>query len=115
MLSTGNARTNYIQDYYTIVKENDEYKLNISSFIGKQKYNNKDQEKYGVYINLESTSVYMDYQLYKITIKNSTENTIMLDTRKRTDQTYIENNNGVKIEALLHENKEEDLIINPEE
>lgn len=115
MLSTGNARTNYIQDYYTIVKENDEYKLNISSFIGKQKYNNKDQEKYGVYINLESTSVYMDYQLYKITIKNSTENTIMLDTRKRTDQTYIVNNNGVKIEALLHENKEEDLIINPEE
>lgn len=110
MLSTGNANTNYIQDYYTIVKESGEYKLNISSFLGKQKYN-KVQEKNGIYIELKDTSVYMDYQLYDVKIKNITENRIMLDTRERTDQTYSVNSNGIKIEALLHENKEEDLIV----
>lgn len=115
MLSSGNAKTNYIQDYYTIIKEDGEYKLNISSFIGNQKYANKFAQKNGIKINVNNTSVYMDYQLYKLTIKNNTESTIMLDTREKTNQTYAINSNNIKIEALLHENKEEDLIIKPGE
>ena len=110
-LATGNANPNYIQDYYTIKEELGEYKLNISGFVGKQKYRNKTTQKENVTIKLNSTSVYMDYQNYEITVKNNTEKTILLDSREKTDNTYTVNNKGVKIEALLYENKEEDLKI----
>ena len=38
-----------IQDYYTIVKENDEYKLNINNYIGKEEVN-KTKKQNGVEI-----------------------------------------------------------------
>lgn len=110
-LASGNANPNYIQDYYTIQKELGEYKLNISGFVGKQKYRNKTTQKEDITVTLNSTSVYMDYQIYEITVKNNTEKTILLDPREKTDKTYTVNNRGVKIEALLYENKEEDLKI----
>ena len=62
-------------------------------------------------IKIENTAVYMDYQLYTISVKNETEDTILLDTRKKTDTVYTINSNGAKIEALLHENKEKDLKV----
>lgn len=114
-LTSGNANSGYIQDYYTIEEENGDYKLNISGFVGKQNYKNKIGKKDNITIQLDATSVYMDYQLYQLTIKNDTENSIMLDTRKNTNTIYTVNSNGIKIEALLHENKENDLIISPGE
>lgn len=66
-------------------------------------------------IKIEDTAVYMDYQLYTINVKNETKNTILLDTRKKTNTIYTVNSNGAKIEALLHENKEKDLKIKPGE
>lgn len=53
----------------------------------------------------------MDYQLYTISVKNETEEAILLDTRKKTNTIYTINSNGAKIEALLHENKEKDLKV----
>lgn len=115
MLSTGKSNTNYIQDYYTIRKELGEYKLNISGLVGIQKYQDKECKKDGIEIALKNTTVYMDNQLYDIEIQNNTENTILLDPREQTNKTYIIDSNGVKIEALLHENAEEDLKIEPQE
>ena len=115
ILSTGNANTNYIQDYYTIKQENDEYKLNISSFIGKQNYASKIGEKNGIKIELKNTCVYMDYQTYEISVKNNTQNSIMLNPKENSNSIYIIDSNGIKIDSLLYENKENELILSPGE
>jgi len=115
ILASGKANSNYIQDYYTIVDEGGEYKLNISSLVGKQEYQGKKGNNQNINIKLKDTTVYMDYQYYTITVNNQTENTILLDTRKKTNTLYTINSNGVKIESLLYENSERDLKIEPGE
>ena len=101
--------------YYTIKKENDEYKLNISSFIGKQNYASKIGEKNGIKIELKNTCVYMDYQTYEISVKNNTQNSIMLNPKENSNSIYIIDSNGIKIDSLLYENKENELILSPGE
>ncbi len=111
MLSTGIANTrNYKEDYITIVKENDEYKLNINSYITK-KERNVEEEKENIKIKVNDTKVYMDYELYSITISNYSDKDILLDSREKTDTVYVKDENGATYEALLYENEEEDLIV----
>ena len=83
-LSTGTAGQGvYIEDYYTIIKEDGKNKLNISNFIKTEEIN-----------------------------RNNTQKTIFLDTGKDTDTVYATNNKGIKFDSLLYENIEDDFIVN---
>ena len=102
----------YIQDYFSIVQENDDYKLNINSFIGKVNVN-KNVNKDNVTITVKNKYVYMDYSIYTIDIKNDSSNTVVLDSRKKAATTYIVDENNVNFEALLYENDSSDFSIEP--
>lgn len=110
ILSTGKNIDTYIEDYITIVKENNEYKLNINSYIGKEEVNAVEKNE-NISIKVTNMYIYKDYEIFDVIIKNNTTNKIMLDTREQTKTTYVTDNNDNKFEAMLYENKEQDLLI----
>lgn len=115
MLATGTGNSEkYIQDYISIVKENDSYKLNVNGFVGKVQ-RNKEASKKGVTIKVNNSEIYMDYEIINITVKNSTENTILLDSRKNSNSIYEIDANNNEFEAITYENSEDDFIVEPGE
>lgn len=114
-LSTGTySKENTIQDYITVVQENDEYKLNINSFIGTKEIN-KSKESNGIQIEVLEEKQYMDYQVFKMRIKNNSENNICLDDGKDIKAMYIEDDNGLTYSAYTHEIAESILEFSPRE
>lgn len=111
ILSTGKVKDqNYIVDYYTVINQNNEYKLNINSYI---KHNEIDKEETieGININIKSEDIYKEYYIYTLKISNDTEKTICMDTKSKSDSVYISNKSGTKFIALLYENLTDDFII----
>lgn len=114
ILSTGNANNSYVEDYVTVIKEDEGYKLNINNYIGKEVINAVAQNE-NISVQVTNQYIYKDYEVFDIVIKNNTDNKILLDTRENTKQTYLVDNIGNKFEALLYENNEKDLLINPKQ
>lgn len=114
MLSTGKSNNSYIEDYVTIVEENESYKLNVNSYIGKEIINVTAQNE-NISLQVINKYIYKDYQIFDIVVKNNTENQILLDTRENTKETYLLDNNDNKFEALLYENSEKDLLLKANE
>ena len=114
MLSTGTTDENYYQDFVTICPEEGEYKLNINNLIDVKDINQRySDETFDV--KVINSKIYMDYEIYTFDIKNKSENTIRLDSGRDTDNIYLADTEGTKYNALLHENSEEDLMIEPNE
>lgn len=111
ILQSGNANTNYIEDYYTIIKENDNYKINISGFVDKENYSNTQGSYENINVKITAISDYMDYEIVEMQIENKSEKSIMLDSKENTDTAYIIDSNGNRNYALLNENVDDDLII----
>lgn len=113
MLATGKANE-YIEDYVTIVPVEDSYKLNINSYIGRK---NIDQKQSNDLITVEVvvSDIYLNYEVYTLRIKNNTDQSILLDTRRKTNTVYITDNNGNKFESFLYENAQQDLVCKPQE
>ena len=109
-LATGKASSDYGEDYIRIIKENNSNKLNINSFIGKRNITNS-AEKDGIKISINYSNMYKDYETYNITIINNTKNAILLDSKKDDKSVYIVNKKNVKLNSWIHENEENDLII----
>lgn len=115
MLATGtSSETNYIEDYITIVPEGDSLKVNVNGFIGRKNLY-KENENDLLTAKVSVADIYIDKQIYTLNLKNKTNERIMLDTRKSTKTTYLTDANNVKTYALLYENNEEDLILEPQE
>lgn len=96
-LTTGKVSSNssYLQEYMTVVKKDSEYKLNINNYIGRKEINKTTTVK-GITINIISKETYMDYSEYTVKIKNTTDNTILLDNGERTDSIYLLDQKDVK-------------------
>ena len=110
MLSTGKKDNKYIEDYITVVKENDEYKLNIDGYIGKEEINAIAKNK-NISIKITNVYFYKDYEVFDFVIKNNTNNRILLDTKENTKTIYLTDGNDNKFNALLYENNEQDLLL----
>lgn len=110
MLATGTASTSSIIDYYTVVKDNQNYKLNINKFIGITDIN-KTETKNNITIYVNRKKVFMDYETYEIEIKNNSEKEIMLDSLQDTDTVYVENDSKQQYYWTSHEILEEDITI----
>lgn len=114
MLATGKSNDTYYEDYVTIAPEDGEYKLNINNLIGvKNIYQSYSSEELD--ITVEESQVFMDYEIYSFEIKNKTDKTILLDSREDTDSTYLLDDTNNQYSALLYENNEEELILQPGE
>lgn len=113
ILSTGKSKDeDYIEEYITIVPEEDTYKINIDGYIGKENINKKVETEL---INIEVAYVeqYVDYEIYTFKIKNNADKQICLDNRENTKNTYIVDQNSNRYDSFIYENVEEDLILKP--
>ena len=110
LLSTGGKEEMPIEDFYTIIYEDGKYSLSIKGYIGKQNINiSKEQE--GITVTVLSKQVYMEYEKYKVEVKNNSKKDIMLNTKESTSSMYIEDKNNVKHIAFLNELSNQDLRI----
>ncbi|MBO5413047.1 MAG: hypothetical protein J6A29_01855 [Clostridia bacterium] len=110
MLATGTAAQTSIVDYYTVIKDNDNYKLNINKFIGITDIN-KTEKRDDIIINIKRKRVYMDYETYEIEVKNNSKGEIILDSLQDTDTVYIEDDKEQKYYWTSHEIIEDDISI----
>ena len=113
MLATGNPNDVVTkQDYITVVKkDNNEYKLNINDYIGRNEVN-KEKEQDNIKITVLNKNTYMDNEIYQIKVENNSDKDILLANLNKTDEIYIEDSNGVKYFAYTQELTEPEMIIN---
>jgi len=111
MMSTGKVSELSTEDYYTVVKENDEYKLNINSFISKKEIN-KNQTVDNIKFNVLSVRTFMDYEIYTIKVENGTENNIILDSKKDSKSIYFEDTKENKYYVYTNELSDALLKVN---
>ncbi len=111
-LSTGVYNTdNTIQDYISISKNtNDEMKLNINSYIGKQEINKQSSEK-NVNIKVLEKYQYMDYEIYSFEVTNNSDIMILLNNNNNADAMYLRDENKIQYPAYTHEISEAELKI----
>ncbi len=95
IMSSGTVNDEYIEEYITVVTENNEKKLNVNQFIGKEELNLK-RETDNLNITVVNKYVYYDYEEYEIIFENNTDKNIILDTKENTESVYIEDTKDVK-------------------
>lgn len=115
MISTGHISSseNAIEDYYTVVKKDDVYKLNINGYIGRKEYN-KQVESNGIKLNIVCKDIYKEYESYDIKIENLTNKTILLDSKEKVDSIYLIGSNENNYSAFSYEVDKTYLIVEPQ-
>lgn len=110
-LASGNLNSQKIEDYITIVKEdNGEHKININRYIGKRTINSSSENN-NLVIKTLNKQIYMDYEIYEFEIYNKTGFDVCLDTKQFTTSTYLLGTNGTKYISYINEIPKENLII----
>lgn len=111
ILSTGKTNNGYAkQDYITIKKVDDEYKLNINNYIGYTQIN-KETNQNDISMEVVSKNTYMEYEEYTIKVTNQTENTILLDRRLDAKTLALQDSKGVSYSSYSHELTESMLTL----
>lgn len=113
LLATGGKESNKnIEDYITIMQENNENKLNLNSFISYQ-YINKTVSKNNIIITINSKKTYKSYEEYSFTVKNNTNKTIDISTSQNIDDIYLIDKNNNTYGSMLYEIPNNLLQIEP--
>lgn len=103
LLATGKSNNGYAkQDYITVNKVNDGYKLNINNYIGYKELG-KTTTQDGITIEIVSKNTFMDYEEYKVKVTNSTDKLIKLDGGSDVRSLYLEDSNGTTYSYYNHE------------
>lgn len=110
VLSTGRINDeSTIQDYVTIVFENEKAKLNINSYLGRTEIN-KENSQQDVKIKVLEKRSYMNYEIYDFEVENNTGYTIILDTLSNNTM-YLTDQNRVNHYSINNEISKESLVI----
>lgn len=112
LLATGQREYMPIEDYYTIVNENGEYKLNVNKFVGKKDIN-ISKEQFGLNVTILSKKSYIDYEIYEVKIENSSTNKVIFNTKENPKSIYLQDENDLKHIAFLNEISDNELNIFP--
>ena len=115
-LSTGKYQAeNIAEDFYTIISENSEKKLNINGFISKKEIK-KSTDSNGIQIEVKNKYMYKEYEKYDISIRNNTNKTISaIDLAQSSNTIYITDENGTTYSAYMNEIIPEKLIVKPDQ
>lgn len=111
IMATGNANGIKTQDYMTVVKNNDEIKLNINSFVGIEEIN-KEQTVENIKFTILNIKTYVDYEEYELQVENNTGNRILLDSQQNTKSIYVQDDNETEYYSYSNEILSEFLSIN---
>lgn len=110
ILSTGGTALNNIQDFISVIKENNEYKLNINSYIGREEINAETKQEDITFRVIKKDS-YMKYEKYYLEIKNNGNKDILLDDLTNSTTLYLLDENDVKYPVTNDELTKEQLYI----
>lgn len=108
----GNLSTNNFMDYITLIKENGTYKLNIHKFVKKENLNKKGSNK-GIEVQIHSKSIYLDYEIYHMTVENHTQKTILLNDGTNANDFCLIGNNS-QFSSMISETPMSSLTLNPQ-
>ena len=111
-MATGNINDEFIEDYFTVITENKEKKLNINQFIKKYEIN-KTSNLEGLEVAVLNQYVYYDYEQYEITFTNNSDKNITIDSKDNTETVYLTDTNGVKYSWFGNEVPNEYLTLKP--
>lgn len=114
IMATGSINEEFIEDYFTVVEENDEKKLNINQFINKLQMNEEKSEN-GLDVSITNRYDYYDYVQYEFTFTNSSDKQITIDTKDNTETVYIEDTKGNEYTWFGNEIPNEYLTLAPGE
>lgn len=110
IMNTGKATEDVVQDYYTVVKENGEYKLNINNYINRKIIDKTVKINEDILITLNYEDLFMDYSTCSYTIVNkSSKNISLRGTNGKS--IYLLDSNNVRHIALEDEIDNTDFII----
>ena len=111
ILATGKVdKTRTVEDYYTTVKKNNEIKLNINNYIGRQSIN-KENSSDDVTIKIESKDIFNEYEIYNFKINNKTGDDILMDSLEKQNTTYLKNDHDRIYNSYLYELTSSELKI----
>lgn len=114
ILATGNTQSGHIQEYYTVVEEDNKKKLNINSFISKESIN-KTEIQENVKFKILDKNIYNEYEEYIVEVKNLTSSDICIDTKKSTKTISIKTSKGFTYYANAYEISNNSLVLKEEE
>ena len=104
-LTTGSySPENSLQDYITIVKDNDgNTKLNINGYVGRTNYD-KVETKDSIEVQLIRKDTYMDYEMFTIKFKNNSGDLALIGrVSDEENVSYLLGKNNLKYNAYVHE------------
>lgn len=103
ILETGASSLNEnVEDYITIIQENNESKISVNGFI-KEKTINNSQIENDVEIIINSKKIYKNNETYNITIRNRTNKTILIATGQNNKDICLLDGNDVKYSSFINE------------
>ena len=104
LLATGNINSSSnVEDYITIVENNEEEKLNINNFIAAEEINRTQSSEEGITITVNKKYAYSDYEKYSITIKNNTDKTVLISERINANDICLVDTNEVEYDSMINE------------
>lgn len=98
ILATG-GESGISQEYYTFIKENGNYKININNFIYSQD-KNIEYKKDNITVQIMHVDVFADYENVKYNIINNTKNTISMTGKLYSQNVYMKNSQGVVYSSM---------------
>lgn len=114
ILATGQAslQENAIEDYYTIIKEDNQFKISINGYIARESIGALNQNEQ-IKVEVVQKDIYKEYEKYTIKVTNNTSNVILLDSRQNTHSVYLKDKNDKKYQAFMYEVIDTKLVIQP--
>lgn len=102
ILATGGKTTGNIQDFITVVSSNNQYKLNINSYIGRRPINT-ETDIGEIKFKVIKKDINMKYEKYYIEVENTGNTDIVLDNLNKTGTMYLQDSNEVKYSYINEE------------
>lgn len=110
ILSTGNANPTVVEEYMTVISDGSQKKLNINGYIGRSLMQTSKQVN-RITITIPYKDIYKNYETYFFTIKNDTNQDIIIDSKERTDSFYLKSQLGSKFLSYVHEIEDANLQV----
>lgn len=115
LLATGKYDENNVyQDYITLIKENNNEKIAIGTFILKQELS-KETDTQEIQAKVINKNIYVEDEEYELYVKNKTENIIKLDSLKKTDNIKIIGDSGGAYDVYTNKIFSSNITIQPGE
>lgn len=109
----GQGNSSNFLDYITLLKQNGEYKLNINKFIRRQTLS-KQGGSNGINITINSKCIYVDYEIYNMTVQNNTQNTILLNDGTNANNFSLIGRNNSTFSSVISELPMSSLTLEPQ-